>query len=705
MHSTREPETCLPLVAVLAACLLAGAMVPRLEAREADGDWPGHGRDTKEHRYSPLNEINTDTVERLGLAWSLDLPGETSLSATPLAVDGIVYFSGTMGAVYAVDGQNGRQLWKYDPHTSRTKPREARMIFAVHRGVAYHDGMVYVALKDGRMVALDAKSGKPVWESPFLIEGQPATSSGAPRVFNGKVIIGNSGADQGTRGYVTTLDARTGKLLWRFFTVPGDPTKPDGAASDGIMPMVRGTWAADAWKYGGGGTVWNGITYDEELNLIYIGVGNGGPWAGKYRSDGTQDNLFLSSVVAVDADTGAYRWHYQYNPFEVWDWKATSDMILTEIEVDGRSRKVLMQAPSNGFFYVIDRQSGKVLSAEKIGKVNWAERIDLETGRPVELPGIRYEDKPAVIYPGFWGAHNWQASAYNPVTGLIYIPYIQMGSLYKSSELAEAAMVADPGMLRWRIGIDVQGYIDPKDPMDGRGSLLAWDPVAGKLRWRVDYPFLWNGGAMVTAGNLVFQGISTGKFAAYQADSGRELWSFDARLGIIAPPISYSAGEKQHVALLVGWGADGAAAVAGMSQGWKYGLQPRRILGFALDAKKALPPTPPPDFSVKALDDPALTLNPERVARGELVYSLWGRGGCGSCHGDRMDAMGLAPDLRESHIALDRKAFAELLRGAAMVERNMPQFDDLPAGDIEDLYQYIRAMARAARKASQSAGP
>jgi quinohemoprotein ethanol dehydrogenase len=568
------------------------------------------------------------------------------------------------------------------------------MIFAVHRGVAYGEGRVYVALKDGRMVALDAQTGNPVWTAQFLIEGQPATSSGAPRFFNGKVIIGNSGADQGTRGYVTTLDAKTGRFLWRFFTVPGDPSKKDGAASDSIMPLIQKSWSGQWWKYGGGGTVWNGITFDEELNRIYIGTGNGGPWAGKYRSDGTKDNLFLSSVVAVDADTGAYQWHYQYNPFEVWDWKATSEMILTDLVIDGKPRKVLMQAPSNGFFYVIDRHTGKVISAEKIGKLNWAKRIDLKTGRPVELPGIRYEEKPAIIYPGFWGAHNWQASAYSPLTGLIYIPYIQMGSVYKSSELAEKELVADPQLVRWRVGIDVAGHVDPKDPMDGRGSLLAWDPVTQKLRWRVDHPFLWNGGAVATAGNLVFQGLSTGKIAAYQAESGQELWSFDAKLGIIAPPISYLGRGKQYVAILVGYGADGAAAVAGMSQGWKYGRQPRRILGFALDGKAALPPTPPVDFSVNALDDPSIQLDPKRVARGELVYSLWGRGGCASCHGDRLDAMGLAPDLRESAIAVNPKTFAQLLRSDAMVERNMPKFDDLSDDDIEDLYHYIRSAAR-----------
>lgn len=657
-------------------------------------DWVGHGRDTKEQRFSPLTQINDSNVNRLGLVWSLDLPGESSLSATPLEVNGVLYFSGSMGAVYAVEARSGKQLWKYDPDTSRLKPREARMIFAVNRGVAYWEGMVFVAVKDGRMIALDAKSGKPIWTSQFLIEGSPATSTGAPRVFKGKVIIGNSGADQGTRGYVTTLDAKTGRLLWRFFVVPGDPTKVDHAASDGIMPMAAKTWSGEWWKFGGGGTPWNGITYDEELNQIYVGTGNGAPWAGKFRSDGTKDNLFLASVLALDADNGEYKWHYQYNPHEVWDWKATADIVLADLQIDGKHRKVLMQAPSNGFFYVIDRHTGKVISAEKIGKVNWAERIDLKTGRPVERPGIRYEKEPFLLHPGWWGAHNWQASSYNPMTGLVYIPYIQVGMVYSRSELAEASLLADPSLLKWRLGIDAQAHIDPNDPLDGKGSLLAWDPVTQNLRWRVDHSFFWNGGTMTTAGNLVFQGDSTGKFAAYRGASGQQLWAFDAKLGIIAPPITYAIGGKQYVALLVGWGGDAGAAVAGMNQGWKYGLQPRRLLAFALDGNAQLPYTAPPDFNVNALDDPSIKLDPERVAPGEFLYGVLGLGGCAVCHGDRLDAMGLAPDLRESAIAFDRPAFAQLLKGGAMVSRNMPKFDDLSDQEIEDLYQYIRAGAR-----------
>jgi quinohemoprotein ethanol dehydrogenase len=659
-------------------------------------EWPAHGRDAREQRYAPLKDIKASTVSRLGLAWSLDLPDEhSSLEGTPLEVGGTLYFSGSMGAVYAVDAQTGTQLWKYTPEVHKDRPREARMIFATNRGVAYWQGHIFVALKDGRMVALNARNGRPRWITRFLLEGVLATSTGAPRVFKGKVIIGNSGADLGTRGYVTTLDAATGKLLWRFFLVPGDPSQgPDHAASDSIMPMAQKTWSGDWWKYGGGGTAWNAITYDEELNQVYIGTGNGGPWGGKFRSDGTKDNLFLASVVALDADTGHYKWHYQYNPLEVWDWKATADIILADLPIAGKSRKVLMQAPSNGFFYVIDRHTGKVISAEKIGKANWADRIDLATGRPVEHPGIRYENQPFTLYPGFFGAHNWQASSYNPGTGLVYIPYMQVGATYSRSARAEESLLSDRTLIKFRLGVEAHAQLDPADPLDGKGSLLAWDPVAQKLRWRVDHPFYWNGGTLSTAGNLVFQGLSTGQFLAYDATSGAKLWSFDAKLGIIAPPISYAVAGKQYVAVLVGYGGDAAGEIAGMSQGWKYGEQPRRLLAFALDGHAVLPNTPPADFSVNALDDATMSLDPKRVARGEFQYTGLGLGTCELCHGDGLDAMGLAPDLRESAVAFDRTAFSALLKSGALVNHNMPKFDDLSDEQIEDLYQYIRAGAR-----------
>ena len=660
-------------------------------------EWRGYGNDSAERRFSPLTEINAASVKRLGLAWSLDLPGETALEATPLEVQGVIYFTGSNNAVYAVDARAGRLLWKYDTKANENAPRAIRMVWPVNRGVAYWKGMIYVATRDCRMVALDARTGKSIWSTSFAVPGALSTSSGAPRAFSGKVIIGNSGADFGGRGYVTTFDAKTGKLLWRFFTVPGDPAK---GFENKAMAMAAKTWGGEWWKYGGGGTPWNAITFDEELNQIYIGTGNGGPANGNFRAPRKDDdNLFLASVVALDAATGEYRWHYQYNPREVWDWKATADIILTDLTIDGRRRKVLMQAPSNGFFYVIDRQTGKVISAEKIGKVTWADRIDLKTGRPVERPGIRAENGPVIFYPDYIGAHNWQAMSYNPETGLVYIPYMQLGMKYGPVPSIEEArdVTENPPTMAIRWGVPEKSIVlDPNDPLDGRGSLLAWNPISQKLHWRVDYPTLANAGTLTTAGNLVFQGTDTGKFFAYSADTGKQLWEFDVGLGILAPPISYAIDQHQNVSLLVGSGPMAAYGPGGGKQGWKYGLQPRRLLTFALDAKSTLPPTPPPDLTVNALDDPSIALDPVRVEQGE---SLYGRT-CYICHGGGpaiSNGGGTAPDLRESAIALNRTAFENLLRGGSSLSKGMPLFDDLTEDQVENIYQAIRSDARAAR--------
>lgn len=669
---------------------------PATTPSAANINWIEHGEDHAEKRVAPITQINDKNVSQLGLVWSLDLEDETTLSATPIEVDGTLYFSGSFATIYAVNARTGKLLWRYDPEANKAYPRGMRGVWGTNRGVAYWDGKVYVATRGCQMVAVDAKTGKLVWESSFMVPGSNLTSTGAPRVFNGKVIIGNGGAEFGARGYVTAFDAKTGKLAWRFFTVPGDPAK---GFENEAMAMAAKTWSGEWWKYGGGGTPWNGITFDEEFNQILIGVGNAGPWNNKFRSadPNGQDNLFTSSVVAVDADTGKYKWHYQYNPNEVWDYKATADIILTDLVIDGKAHKVMMQAPSNGFFYVIDRSNGKLLSAEKIGKVTWADRIDLKTGRPVERPGVRGENGPVIIYPDVLGAHNWQAMSFSSQTGLAYIPYMRLGMKYGPMPTkADAIDVnADPKRITMRVGAMTEPVSDPKDPLDGRGSLLAWDPAAQKLRWRVDYPTYVNAGTMTTAGNLVFQGTNTGKFYAYAADTGKRLWSFDAKLGIIAPPISYSYGGRQYVSLLVGYGALGGSGGPqggqGRNQGWKYGLQPRRLLTFALGGKAKLPATPPPDFTVHRLDDPNLKLEPARVNAGMMAYNTLT---CVICHGMAAVASGNAPDLRESGIALDRAAFKELLHGGALVSRGMPLFDDLSDEEVENLYQYIRSQVR-----------
>ncbi len=654
----------------------------------ARSDWQLHGHDSREQRFSPLSEINDNTVGRLGLLWSLDLPGENALEATPIAVDGMIYFSGQFGKVYAVNAVAGEIAWEYDPQAnSKVLPSTPRL-YGAHRGVAYWDGKIYVATKDCRMIAINAKTGKELWTTNFLVPGTNATSSGAPRIFKGKVIIGNSGAERNARGYVTTMDARTGKILWRFFTVPGNPD----VDTDETTSIASETWSGEWWKYGGGGTPWNGITYDEELDQIYIGTGNAGPYHYPGRLDGSKDNLFTASVVALDPDTGKYKWHYQYNPLEVWDWKATADIILADLTIKGEKRKVLMQAPSNGFFYVIDRTDGKLLSAEKIGKANWADRIDLKTGRPIERPGIRYETEPAIIYPSAAGAHNWQASSYNPQTGLVYIPYMQIGmKFWRTPEAAARVKDVRSGGLTG-VGVNMDFHVDPDDPLDGKGSLLAWDPVAQKLKWRVDYPAMWNAGTMTTAGNLVFQGTHTGQFNAFDARTGEKLWSFYAGLGILAPPITFEVKGIQYISLLVGYGAGGGEGSEYLNKGWKYGLQPRRLLTFALGGTARLPQTPAPDKSVQFVDDPAIKLSSEAIRRGEISYHMM----CTACHGAGAIATGGAPDLRGAGAMRDKAVLTAVLREGLLVENGMPRFGNISDSEINNIFQYVRSRAREA---------
>jgi quinohemoprotein ethanol dehydrogenase len=641
--------------------------------------WPSHGGGTDESGYSRLDHIDASNVDRLGLAWSLDLPTEQALEATPLAVDGVLYFTGSHAEVYAVHAETGKQLWKHDPQTWKVAPHRLNFtVFPVNRGAAYADGRVFAAAIDGRLFALDAKSGKQLWQVQTLPEEGYHTITSAPRTFDGKVIIGNSGADIGMRGFVTAYDQKTGKQLWRFFTVPGTPVENKG---DPAMERAAATWNGEYWKTGTGGTVWNGITFDPELGRIYIGTGNGGPYDPELRSPGGGDNLYLCSIVALDADTGEYVWHYQVNPREGWDYKATAGMITATLKIDGKPRKVLMQAPTNGFFYVLDRETGKLISAEKYGKVTWAERIDLETGRPVEAPNLRYETKDLVMFPGSSGAHNWQAMSFSPQTGLVYIPYMQLGTHFTKGKPQPGAIPVG--------GINMD-WAELTDPLDGKGALIAWDPVLQVERWRVPQVSPWNGGTLTTAGGLVFQGTADGYLSAYDAADGKRLWRYYAGLGIIAAPMSYSAGGKQYISVLVGYGSSAAAYSHVANLGWKFGLHQRRLLTFALDGKAPLD-RHPPTMTVNALDDPSLGLDPKDVATGRQLYNR-----CMGCHGRDVVGVGGAPDLRESGIALDREAFWSVLHDGTLLERGMPQFATLTREQAMQIHAYVRAEARRA---------
>ena len=679
---------------VLSLILLSSSWASSVQPGGATGsgsqDWPSHNGNASEDAYSALDRINNSNVKKLGLAWSLDLAGEQSLEATPIAANGVLYFTGSHAAVYAVDAVTGKLKWKFDPQSWKHNPAKLTFIFGVNRGAAYANGRVFSGTLDGRLLALDAKSGSLLWSVQTVPEVGAKTITGAPRTFNGKVIIGNAGADSGERGYVSAYDAASGRQLWRFYTTPGAPEENKGNPA---MERAAATWSGEYWKTGTGGGVWDSITVDPELNRIYLGTGNGGPYDPAVRSPGNGDNLYTASIVALDADTGKYLWHYQINPRDAWDFDSTQQMALAELLIGGERRKVLMQAPKNGFFYVLDRQTGQLISAEKLGKVTWADRIDLATGRPVEAKGARYDGGDALVWPSAVGAHSWQSMSFSPKTGLAYIPYMQVGvHLHKGAP--------QPGVF-YIGGLNMSGVL--ADEQDGKGALVAWDPVAQKARWRVQLPTLWNGGTLATAGDLVFQGTGDGYFTAYDGATGERLWQFNAGLGIIGAPMSYSLRGKQYVSILVGYGGATAIWSELMPGGWKYGAQPRRLLTFTLDGQAELPRTAPRDNSVKAVDDPTIQIREADVMTGQAIFNL----ACAVCHGLNLRSPGSpGPDLRESRIALSEQGVFAVVHEGTLLERGMPQYTTLGPQQIREIYAYIRAGAREAlgtRKPSNAA--
>ncbi|MDE8653616.1 PQQ-dependent dehydrogenase, methanol/ethanol family [Novosphingobium album (ex Liu et al. 2023)] len=685
-----------PILAAAAIALIAAgptmnAVAASQKAVGAGDDWPAVGGGFDETGYSRLAQIDAANAGKLGLAWSLDLPGEVTLEATPLEVGGVVYFTGSYAKVYAVDAATGKQLWTYDPEVWKHHPDKMHFSFGANRGMAYENGKVFAAALDGRIFALDAKTGKELWIAESIPPGAFNISTGAPRVMNGKVIIGNGGADFGARGFVTAFDANTGRQLWRFYTVPGTPDQNRG---DPAMEAAAKSWGANfTAATGGGGTVWNGITFDPELNRVYIGAGNAGPYDPQKRDPAGGDDLYTSSIVALDADTGKYIWHYQENPRDSWDYKATPNIVTATLTIDGKPRDVILHAPTNGFLYVIDRRTGKVISAGGTTVITWAKGIDLKTGRPIEEPDIRYETGLTKIWPGTVGGHNWQAMSFSPKTGLVYIPVQQIGARFSREGGSENAFNV--------MGLMLEPIVEQEG--DGHGYLVAWNPVTQQQAWRVRHKGLWNGGTLATAGGLVFQGTADGFLRAFDGVTGKEVWKFDAGLGIIGAPISYSLGGRQYVSVLVGYGGTTSAYGHFMDMGYKYGLQPRRLLTFALDGKQSLPASPPPNFVVSALDDPDYKLVEADVQAGRALSIR-----CAACHGVGLQATGTpGPDLRESAIALNLDSFSTLLKTGALIERGMPRFDMLSDDEIRQLHAYVRAKAREAlgKRAKEANAP
>ncbi|WP_100633757.1 PQQ-dependent dehydrogenase, methanol/ethanol family [Pseudomonas qingdaonensis] len=654
--------------------LAAGVDEAAIRATEqAGGEWLSHGRTYAEQRFSPLKQIDASNVRSLGLAWYMDLDNTRGLEATPLFHDGVIYTSMSWSRVIAVDAASGKELWRYDPEVAKVKARTS-CCDAVNRGVALWGDKVYVGTLDGRLIALDAKTGKAIWSQQTTDPAKPYSITGAPRVVKGKVIIGNGGAEYGVRGFVSAYDADTGKLAWRFYTVPGDPALPYEHPE---LREAAKTWQGDQyWKLGGGGTVWDSMAYDPELDLLYVGTGNGSPWNREVRSPGGGDNLYLSSILAIRPDTGKLAWHYQVTPGDSWDFTATQQITLAELNIDGKPRKVLMQAPKNGFFYVLDRTNGKLISAEKFGKVTWAEKVDLATGRPVEAPGVRYEKEPIVMWPSPFGAHNWHSMSFNPGTGLVYIPYQEVPGVYRNEGKDFVTRKAFNTAAGFADATDVPAAVVS-------GALLAWDPVKQKAAWKVPYPTHWNGGTLSTAGNLVFQGTAAGQMHAYSADKGEALWQFEAQSGIVAAPMTFELAGRQYVAIMAGWG--GVATLTGGESMNLPGMKNRsRLLVFALDGKAQLPPPAPAPAKVERVPQP-VTAAPEQVQAGKQLYGQF----CSVCHGMGTISGGLIPDLRQSSDAT-REHFQQIVLQGALKPLGMPSFDDsLKPEEVEQIKLYV----------------
>jgi quinohemoprotein ethanol dehydrogenase len=654
-------------------------------------DWLSNGRDYAEQRYSPLAAINTTNVSNLGVAWEFRTYSVRALEATPIVANGVMFITAPWSKVFALDAKTGGQVWSYDPHVPGAWGRYACCDVA-NRGVAIWKGAVFVGTIDGRLVKLDAATGKPLWDVNTIDRSKAYTITGAPRIVKGLVIIGNGGAEYDTRGYVSAYDADSGKLRWRFYVVPGDPARPpeNPAMAAALRTWTRGKY--EWWKMGGGGAPWDSMAFDPALDLLYVGTGNGAPWSRVMRSPGGGDNLYLSSILALRPETGALVWYYQTTPGDTWDFDSTSHMILADLPIGETIRKVLIQAPKNGFFYVLDRATGKLISAKPYAVTTWAKGIDQTTGRPIENPAARYADKMAVVMPPETGGHNWQPMAFDPETGLVYIPAMDGTALF----VPQNPPVYKPRA--WNTGNDfaaISGAVlkaieSGKSPPPSLGYIKAWDPVAQKEVWHVPMSGSWNGGLLATAGGLVFGGGADGIFAAYDAKTGAQLWKIDLTTGILAPPISYNVDGEQYIAVLAGWGGAGGLAAfkdpnAALS---KYGTNQGRLFVFKLGGRHTVAALPPEEGTMTA-EPPAQTADAATVQKGFVAYHQ----NCVFCHGFYAQSEGVVPDLRTVMPGVWDE-YNEIVLDGELADGGMASFKDvLTRDDVAAIRAYVLSQA------------
>ncbi|MDR3513006.1 MAG: PQQ-dependent dehydrogenase, methanol/ethanol family [Caulobacteraceae bacterium] len=668
----------------------------RLLAADQDpGNWMSHGRTYSEQRFSPLDKINTSNVKDLGLAWSFELSTNRGVEATPIVVDGTMYMTSAWSMVYALNAKTGQLLWRYDPKVPREVGHNA-CCDVVNRGVAVWKGRVYVATLDGRLVALDAKTGAPVWSVVTVDQSKPYTITMAPRIVHGKVMVGNSGSEYGVRGYVSAYDTDSGKLIWRFFTVPGDPSKP---FENQAMAMAAKTWNGVWWTFGGGGSPWDSMAYDPETNLLYFGTGNGLPWDQKARSPKGGDNLFLSSIIAVNADTGAYAWHFQTTPGDSWDFDSTQTLTLADLTIGGQPRKVIMQASKNGFFYVIDRASGKLISAKNYVPVTWASGVDPVTGKPIEIGDDHYRKAPTVMFPSSFGGHNWQPMSFSPKTGLVYLPAQEVPGAYGTDD----KFAFNPG--QWNTATNTDLNTLPPDAKARaamknafKGYLVAWDPVSQKEVWRAEHKGPWNGGTLATGGGLVFQGTADGHFNAYDAANGHPLWSTDTYTSTLAGPMTYTVDGQQYVAVGAGFGSV-FYLVAGFAVDLHGTPDNGRILVYKLGGTATLPK--PNLTPIPFPQPPKATAAADVVTAGHSKYNRY----CLVCHGYNAISGGVTPDLRYSALIGDPAAFKSVVLEGARKDAGMVSFAGvLKDSDAEAVRAYLISEANAGYAQAKAAG-
>ena len=649
------------------------------------GSWLTYGQNFKEQRFSELTQINTDTIARLGLAWTTQIGDyNMRMQGTPLVVDGVMYVSNGWSVIYALDATTGEEIWKYDPEVDRSYIRLACCGPAHNRGVAVYEGKVFVGTFDGRLIAVNAENGEEVWDvDTWIPEGLGRFNiTGAPRAAAGKVYIGQGSGESGhRRGYVTAYDADTGEVSWRFFLVPGDPSQPFEHPE---MELAAQTWGGEWWKYGGGGTAWNSLVYDEEFNSLYIGVGNGAPWPREIRSPGGGDDLFLSTIVSVDVETGRMNWYYQTTPGDNWDYSSAMDMALGEIEFGGEMRKVVLQAPKNGFFYVIDREDGELLRALPYTEgIDWATHVDMETGRPVENPDVVYESEPQWIMPANSGAHNWEPQSWDNELGLMYFYYHDIANFYSLDEgFVETGEyeIRERGLsLGWGEGEYRRRLIEEAGPRpESQAYIGAFDPITGGYKWRHELESDYNGGVVATRGGLLFHPEGTGEFSARDTDDGEILWRYNAPGTFRSTSVmTYQVGGDQYVATMMN--GNRAIDLGGT------------VLAFKLDGNLDLPIPDIVQATVPELPDGDFGV--DQISEGDDIYHAQ----CASCHGGigiPNEVAIVAPDLRLMTLSTHDE-MSDIVIGGSRADRGMPEFRDAITSDqLESIRAFVVEQAR-----------